>query len=241
MTISFLLLVTFASCKKSSSNPLQIAVASSVAVAVNDLKKDFSKQTGIEVSIITGASGQLAAQIEQGASFDIFMSADESYADSLIDQNLAINKYIYGKGALVLITSKLNIDSIEDILSSDIRFISIANPKHAPYGKAAYQLLTHLNLWETIRNRIVYGSNVRQTLQHFQTKNADAAFVSRSILSHTNYISISEHLYPAIVHAAVLCSFNNKKSLLFLNYLRSKKAKDILQTHGISPYHKILP
>ena len=167
--------VTLLFSASSFAEPLRIAVASNFTSPIQKLAPLFEQETGVKVALSFGSSGKFFAQIQHGAPFDVFLSADQAKPNKLIKKGLALkeNQIIYAKGVLALwsATSK-SIKPIEKALSS-ARKIAIANPKLAPYGKAAEETLKSLTLWSSVQSKLVQGENIGQTYQFTYTKNAD--------------------------------------------------------------------
>lgn len=163
---------------------LNVAVASNFAKTLKALSLDFKQQTGHTLRISSASTGKLYAQLQQGAPFDVFMSADEVRVERLVSEGKAIpsSAYVYAEGLLALV-SNLPADDCQSLLFSDrIKRLSIANPVTAPYGLAAKQVLEKLLIWPAFKPRIVMGENVAQAFQFIYTKNAEAGFVARSML-----------------------------------------------------------
>lgn len=173
----------------SESPPLKIAVAANFSEPLHALTSSFTELTGIQVSITTSSSGTLYAQMLHGAGFDIFMSADSARPAALVEnEKVHINNVVnYAQGRLALVSSVLsaenkafNAAAIQRILDKPNEKLAIANPKLAPYGVAAKQVLQSLSLYSVIERRLVKGKNVLQTYQYLSSGNVSHALVAYS-------------------------------------------------------------
>jgi len=166
---------------------LYVAAASDLRFALTEITGTVEQTHSVRVIITFGSSGQLAAQIEQGAPFDVFFSANEAFVSALagkgyLDPTSAV---VYAIGRIVVWVrrdSPVNVRTgLHALVDPRIRFVAIANPQHAPYGMAAVDALRRTGLYERVRGKLVLGENISQTLQFAQTGNADAAIVALSL------------------------------------------------------------
>ena len=225
---------------------ITVAVAANMQYAFNDLKTEFEKISHIHVDAVIGASGNLTRQIIQGAPFDVFISADTKYPENIYSQGFAEEKpRIYARGALVLWTTKQGLQLKPDLrflLSDNIKSIAIANPKIAPYGSAAVSLLKKFSLFESLKNKLVYGESISQTSQFIATGNADIGFTAKAVVlsdqmkNKGRWIELSNKDYPPIFQSAVLLKYGMKNHSVaarkFYEFLFSKNAKDIYKKYG---------
>lgn len=225
---------------------INVATSANVSYAINDLKKSFNKiYPNIKVQTILGSSGKLTAQIKNGAPYDIFLSANMKYPQSLYDDKLTISKpIIYAKGLLALLTNKhINFNENLDFLENDnINKIAIANPLTAPYGKATVEVFKNLNIHNSIKSKLIYGESISQTVV-YATKASDIGIVAKSSLfskkmkkykKNINWFDISPKLYTPINQGVVLLSNakNKEEAKLFYDFILSSKAKDIFKQYG---------
>ena len=212
------------------------------------LIQEFENQAPHQIKASYGSSGKLFAQINQGAPFQVFLSADQHKPAKLIENGLGVKgtQFTYAQGQLVLVGSALEqiklqpgINNTQVLItllgSSSYHKLAIANPKHAPYGISAKALLAHIGLWPQIESRLVYGENISQTYQFAMTGNAQLALVARSqVDSITKQQGVSPRLYPAILQDAVLLrsGTSNDGALAFMSFLKSKNAKEIIKAYG---------
>lgn len=237
------LLVLGAACSQNpaTDSTIRVAAASDVAPAFEQIQKLFEQKTNQRVIFSFGASGLLAKQIEQGAPFDVFASANLDYAQQAIasKQCESDSLTLYAKGRLSLWTRPgiAKPYRVEEL--SDRRFvhIAIANPEHAPYGKAAKEALISLGLWEKVEKRMVYAENVRQALQMAESGNADASIVSYSLVhqkSEGGSIPIDHHVHAPIEQNLVVCKggHNQPGGQAFAAFIHSPESRKILESHG---------
>lgn len=186
---------------------LRIAVAANFAKPVQTLATQFEAKTGNKVNVVVGSSGALFAQISHGAPFDVFFSADSQRPMLLAERGLAVAGSVqpYALGRLVLLDAKNPSPALSELsnmaaLQAD-RKLAIANPKLAPYGAAAKELLSSLGVWDQSAPQIVMGSNVLQTYQYFTTGNVDLALVAYSLVAQTDNKGT---LVPASFHTPIV-------------------------------------
>ncbi len=226
--------------KRADSISLRVAAAADLTDAFKEIAEAFSKKAGIHIDLIFGASGQLTQQIEHGAPFDVFASASKSYIDEISSKHLTHpdTEKIYAIGKLVVWSppdSKIAVHKMADLISTNINHISIANPEHAPYGKAAVEALTASNLYPLVKPKLVYGENVRQALQFCQSGNAEIAIVSAAIVigkGHSLPVPVS--LYrPLEQSIAVLkSSMHENEARQFTRFVSSPDGTGILKKYG---------
>lgn len=209
------------------AEPLRLAVASNFTSPIKKLAPLFEQETGQKIQLSFGSSGKFFAQIQHGAPFDVFLSADQAKPNKLIAKGLALqdSQIIYAKGALALWSASFtNIDDVNSTLRQ-ARKIAIANPKLAPYGKAAEETLKQLGLWSALKSKLVQGENIGQTYQFTYTKNADVGFVALSqvlagdIKGH--YWKVPSQYHSDIKQSAVVLSNSHQKKQAnaFLTFL----------------------
>lgn len=225
---------------------LSVAAASDLVFCLEELNKAFSKgHPEVRVKSTTGASGNIFAQISHGAPFDIFLSADMRYPRALIDAGLADEKSltVYAVGHLVVWTMSDNIDvsaGVASLQTDAVRKVAIANPEHAPYGRAAKAALEHFGLWKALQGKLVFGENIAQTAQFIETGNADAGIVALSLVvaprlaGKGHWTEIPEHSYPRLEQGAVMTQTGalNPAAAIYISFLRSEEAREIFERFG---------
>lgn len=227
------------SANASAEQKLRVAVAANFAAPLKAIAKDFTRTTGVDVVITVSSSGTLFAQIMHGASFDVFLSADTARVKALVDAGRVTTSDVapYALGQLAFVSKNAPFTSEElltensKVLSSNSFKLAIANPKLAPYGEAAKEILIKHAQWESIRQHIVMGKNVLQTYQFYRTGNVDSAFVAYSLVKdESNVDLVSPRLYSPIV-----------QSLAILNTPLKDSASSIIQdTHFSIDTHQKL-
>lgn len=254
-TLRFALLVlvfAFASCKKEPSSgssgaastaPIKVAAASDLAFAFKEVGAAFTAKTGAEVTFTFGSTGQLAKQISEGAPYDVFAAANVSFVDEVVKAEACdgATKAMYARGRIVVWSKKSGGVAAPAALKDleDPRFvkIAIANPEHAPYGRAAKQALEASGLWDRVQPKIVYGENISQTLQFAQTGNVEAAIaaLSLAIVSEDgSYLLIDEALHKPIDQALVVCKrgANATVARQFAEFVSSPDGRAIMKRFG---------
>jgi len=238
----------------SAQTPLRIAAAADLEPVLPPILQQFQQATGIHAEATFQASAVLTTQIQNGAPFDLFLSADLSYPKRLIDAGLAdaagspdsSTPIVYARGTLVLWARKdshLPPPSLDLLRSSDLKRLAVANPDRAPYGRAAVAALTSLKLYDTLKPRLVTAENIAQTAQFADTGNADAGLISLTsaltprLTSDGTYFVVPRDLYPPIEQGAVIISKTSQRPQVhkFLDYLLSAPIQAQLAKSGLTP------
>jgi molybdate transport system substrate-binding protein len=242
-TLYFLFFIILIACQNKPSEKLTIAVAANMQSAAEDLKKAFKSETGIDCDLIIGSSGKLTAQIMNGAPYDVFLAADMNYPQALFEANRTLTKpTVYAIGKLVLYSCKEDVKpSLDNLTNPAIKHIAISNPKTAPYGKAAKEVLINLGLFEQVEYKLVYGESISQTNQFIESKAAELGFTSLSTVLNRaktgSWSVVLDSLYTPIYQGIALIKqteIQNKKSEQFRDFLFSNNGKNILKKHGYS-------
>lgn len=209
-------LALLAGCKKNEAvgEPLKVAAAADLARAFPEVGAAFEKATGQKITFTFGSTGLLSKQLIEGAPFDVFAAANISYVDDVLKTGVcaADTKAVYARGHIGMWMRKESTVAPPKTLAdlADPRFvrIAIANPAHAPYGKAAQQALEKAGIWEQIKPRLVYGENIQQTLQFAQSGNVEVAIVglALAIVADGTFVDIDPSLHAPIDQALVVCS-----------------------------------
>lgn len=229
-----------------SAGEITIAVAANVSYAIDALKSAFVKShPDTEVRVILGSSGKLTAQIKNGAPYGLFMSADMSYPEALYREGLAASKpQRYARGALALFSTRaLDFDKGIRLLQSDsIKRIAIANPKTAPYGKAAMEALKKSGLYDKVKEKFVYGESISQTVAYASTA-ADIGLIAASSLysphmkqykKGIHWALVDPSLYTPIKQGVVLLKkgAGNPEYEAFYDFILSPEAQKIFKKYG---------
>ena len=206
--------------------------------------EEFEAQSDHDVRLVFGSSGRFFAQISNGAPFDLFFSADQEKPQELIESGLAIDDslFTYALGVLVLWSRYEQLIQTSPALLSSNQFnrLAIANARHAPYGVAAEEVLSNLNLLADLQSKLVRGENIAQTFQFVFTGNAELGFVAKSqVYQDNNLISgsawqVTEDLHSPIRQDAVLLqrASTNDAALEFLSFVRSNRGRSIIESYG---------
>ena len=226
-----------------SENELTVAAASDLTPAFEEIGRAFESTDKTKVVFVFGSTGMLTRQIENGAPVDLFAAASMSYIDELDQKGLIISdsKAIYARGRITLWTSAestLRLEGIKDLARPEVMRIAIANPDHAPYGLAAKQALESAGIWESVKPKLVYGDNIRQTLQYAQTGNVDVAIValSLSIQSHGRWSLIPEELHQPLDQGLAIMKSTRKEQTAraFATFLTGPQGRAIMQKYGFT-------
>ncbi len=228
---------------------LVVAAAADLSTALQQIGDAYQKKTGVKVKLSFGASGALTQQIQNGAPFDLFFSADMDYPRQLIASGAAEGKslYQYALGKLVLwvpADSALDVEhkGMNILLDASVKKIAIANPQHAPYGRAAVAALQHAGVYDRVAARLVLGENVSQAAQFVESGNAQAGFlalahaVAPGISGRGKYWIVPADAYPPLAQGVVVLSQSQhkKEASEFLEYIKTKESTELLRKYGFT-------
>jgi len=224
---------------------ITVAAASDLNFAIKEIINVFESDTGHKVRLTLGSSGNFYAQIVNGAPFDVFLSADVSYPKRLEQTGHAISgsTFVYGIGRIALwvpARSGLNLEKLRmhALMDRSINKIAIANPEHAPYGRASVAAMKHANVYEVIKGKLVLGENISQAAQFVQSGAADIGIIALSIaLSDPmrkagRHWSIPADSYPRLEQGAALLNRSGTAARAFHEWLRGPTAKQVFKTYG---------
>src|SRR5690349_2153689 len=226
---------------------LRVAAAADLQPVFGELAVRFRKATGYSVELTFGSSGNFVSQIQNGAPFDMFFSADIDYparlqAAGLIEPG---SLYRYATGRIVLWARKeSSIDlkqGLQILTDVRVRKVSIANPEHAPYGRAAVAALRHGNVYNKVRDKLVLGENISQAAQFVESGNADVGILALSLAlapplkNAGTYYEIPASYYPAIDQAVVILKSSRQKDIArqFLNFLKRREIAEFMRSTGL--------
>lgn len=240
IVILFLLL---ASCSRPTSTvaPLTISAAASLKDAMAEIEQLYTQQQPVTITYNFAASGSLQQQIEQGAPVDIFISAAATQMDALQEKGLIITdtrKNILSNQVVLIApkNSKL-VSNFNDLTSARVQKIALGEPKSVPAGKYAQEVLTFFNIFNSIKQKIVFAKDVRQVLAYVETGNVDAGivYITDAKIGNVKIVAIApENSHSLIVYpvAVIKASKNIDAAKEFVNFLSSKSANDIYQKYG---------
>jgi len=223
-----------------TNKPLRIAVAANFTPVLKILLADFTKQTGIKSQLISGASGAMFLQIKHGAPFDIFLSADSERPKQLEQAGFALaeSRETYALGQLALYSSNmtsLTQLSLEQLKRPPKRF-AIANPEIAPYGKAAKEVLEHLDLWTSYKDRLIKGINIGQTFMQLRSKSVADGIVAQSqlVLNGLSGVLIPTNYHQPIEQQLVIikASKNHIQAQELTKFLLSPASQKLIVSYG---------
>jgi molybdate transport system substrate-binding protein len=215
-------------CCSLRAGDLLIAAASDLAPIVPKLEKAYKEK----IRFTLASSGSLKQQIENGAPFDVFLSASEKYVLDLGD--LVTDRTVYATGRIALWSPNGSVTSLADLRKSTVTHLAIPNPQHAPYGVAAKEALESQRVWKDVEPKIVYGENVRQVLQFAESGNVDAVITSWTLLIGKGTLLPAEWHSPIRQTGAVVkASSQPDAARRFLKFLLSAEAQKILKEGGL--------
>ena len=231
-----------------NAGELKIAAAADLTFAFKDVAARFKNQTGNSLKLTYGSSGNFFAQIQNGAPFDLFFSADVSYPQKLEAAGLTEpgTIYEYASGKLVIWVpnaSKLDLSrGLSVLLDPGIRKIAVANPLHAPYGAAAVAALRHAGIYDQVKDKFVLGENISQTAQFVQSGNADVGLLALSLAlapamkTSGRYVEVPASDYPPLIQAGVILKSSRNKELAnqFLKFLKEPGTVALMEQYGFA-------
>jgi len=231
-----------------AAQELRVAAAADLQFVFQEVSARFQKETGHTVGLTFGSSGNFFSQIQNGAPFDIFFSADVDYPAKLEAAGLVepgtLSRYATGRIVLwVRRGSRIDINQgFRTLTDASVRKISIANPEHAPYGRAAVAALRHEKIYDKVRDRLVLGDNISQASQFVESGNADIGILALSLVlapplkSEGMYSKIPASFYPAIDQAVVILKSSKQKDLArqFLSFLKRPEIAEFMRSNGLT-------
>jgi molybdate transport system substrate-binding protein len=221
-----------------------VVAAADLKFAMDEIVTGFKKnQPGHEVEVIYGSSGKFHTQIQQGAPYDLFFSADIGYPRELFKQGLAASEVRpYAVGRIVLWSAEMDSAkmTLANLTDPKVTKIAIANPKHAPYGKRAEEALRSAGLWDKVQLKLVFGENIAQTAQYVQSGNAQVGIIALSLAVNPElakkggYFLIPDNLHNPLEQGFIITKTGANKLLAkkFAEYIGSKQARGIMTKYG---------
>jgi molybdate transport system substrate-binding protein len=255
LAIAVLLFAPFVGLRAQQQTPLRVAAAADLQFALKDIAQQFEHQTGRKVEITFGSSGNFFAQVKNGAPFDIYFSADIDYPRRLQQAGLtepnSLLKYAVGR-IVIWMPSDSQIDlpaqKWNALLDPTVQKVAIANPEHAPYGRAAVDALKHAGIFEGVQSKLVYGENISQAAQFVQSGNAQAGIIALShalspaMKSGQRWGVPADEYAPIEQAAVVLKSARDKDSArAFLAFVSSDAGQRTLANYGFATPNAATP
>ncbi len=243
----FAMLCSQAFVSRSCAEELTIAVASDLNFAIKELVAKFEAEKGAKIKLSLGSSGNFFAQIQNGAPFDLYLSADMGYPKKLEEAGLTVpgTLYRYAVGRIVVWApqiSHLDMGKGPDLLRDPgIKKISIANPKHAPYGRAAVSALNYFKLYDLTKDRLVLAENISQAAQFVESGAADLGIIALSlalapVMKSGRYWEVPSEAHPVLEQGAVILkrSTNQELAKQFLEFMKDSEGQEIMRRYGFT-------
>jgi molybdate transport system substrate-binding protein len=230
-------------CGGSSRPRVLVAAASDLRFAFEEMEPLYEERCECDLVFTFGSSGLLSTQIAQGLRVDVFASADEGYVDDLQQRGLLLegSRQLYALGRIVMAApaaSSLELASLEDLRDPALRTIAIANPEHAPYGRAAQEALVSAGVWEVVRPRLVLSENASLAAQFVETRNADAGVIPLSLAiarrDFLRYVLLDETLHEPLRQVAAVLSSSREPELAtgFLDFVNGAEGRELMRRFG---------
>lgn len=228
-----------AACAPQQQDSLLVAAASDLAGAMPELAAAFEEESGTRVVATLGSSGQLAQQVLQGAPVDVFLSADAAWVERLeaAGRVHGASSRVYAHGVVVLLAGRVATppQSVAELAQPSYTRIALANPEHAPYGRAARQALEQAGVYDAVRERLVFAENVRQTVQFAETGAVDVALSALSLMDSTRHrwIVVPDGAFPRLVQTAAVVAGRPQPDAAgeFVAFMTGPRGREILARH----------
>ncbi|HUF20563.1 MAG TPA: molybdate ABC transporter substrate-binding protein [Burkholderiales bacterium] len=243
--IALILALTFIGALNAQQR-VSVAAASDLAYCLEEMNRVFHREhPGLEVIVSNGSSGMFFNQIRQGAPFDVYLSADIDFPNRLVREGEAVGDSLtlYALGRIVLWTNRTDLPldtGLEVLRSPSVRYIALANPEHAPYGKAGKAALEHKKIWDEVKTKVVFGQNILQAMQFVDTGNADVGVIALSLVTapamqgRGRHVLLPHEWHPPLEQALVLTRHGsgNPAAQTYLRFLQSAPARAIFEKYG---------
>jgi molybdate transport system substrate-binding protein len=246
--LAFVWAVLMSPVGSAAAEELTIAAASDLNFAIKELVAEFEKLTGHHVKLSLGSSGNFYSQIQNGAPFDLYFSADIGYPKKLEDVGLTVpgSLYRYAVGRIVLWTgngSRIDVvQGLDALREPTIKKIAIANPKHAPYGRAAVAAMEHFKVYEQVKDKLVFGENISQAAQFIESGACDIGIIALSLAlaptmkARGTYWEIPTEAHPPLEQGAVIVksSTHQESAKRFLEFMNGSQGQEIMKRYGFT-------
>ena len=229
------------SSRSSGSRKVRIAAASDLEKAFTELGKEFESRTKVAPQFTFGSSGLLSKQIEQGAPFFLFAAANKEFAEAAVKAGRCdgASAQLYARGRIVVWTASGGPAPVKlaDLAKPEFRRIAIANPEHAPYGRAAKQALEKVGIWAEIEPRIVLGDNIQATMLYAKERNVDAAVVALSLAVVNDggtSLAIDPSMHDPLDQELVVCGAGEEADAArqFADFVMSREGREVMSRYG---------
>lgn len=237
---ALLLALTMVAPRSEGAAPLTVFAAADLAFAFKEIVPLFEHATGAKVTLSIGSTGMFAQQIDAGAPADVFFAANESFINDLATKGKVIpqTRTMYAQGRIVLATvrDQQKLTELRQLTEPRIRRVAIANPEHAPYGKAAEEAMRTAGVWDAVKPKLVYGENIRQTLQYVQSGSVEAGIVALSVadVPEIRWTLIDTSLHKPINQAAAVVQRSQvpELALAFIQFVNGPEGRPIMKRYG---------
>jgi len=220
---------------------LTVFAAADLAFAFRELTPRFGQATGARVTLVLGSTGNLAKQIEHGAPADVFFAANQAFVDDLLAKGalIAETRTLYAQGRIVLATARAagpKLTALSQLLEPRVRRVAIANPAHAPYGRAAEEALRAAGVWDAVKPKLVYGENIRHALQFVESGAAEAGIVALSVANvpAIDHVPIDPALHARLDQAVAVVrrSARPELGLAFIQFVNGPEGRPVMKKYG---------
>ena len=232
-------LVSSVGCRENDPAKLYVGAASNVQDALTQIVDSFTYHTGVDVALVFNSSGNITTQVEQGLPIDIFVSADMHYPTSLHQEGYTLQPpEVYCRGRLAIITSGADIyPSFEAMGQPDINKVAIANPKVAPYGQKAMIALKNAGVLNSVRDKLIYGTNISQAHQFVDSGASDIGITARALVDtlKDHWALIPDDLYGPLAQGIVMIRRDDQNEAAmsaFYDFMFSEVAIEVLDSYG---------
>lgn len=220
---------------------ITVAAAADLVIAFKEIGAMYEKDNSCKVNLIFSSSGTAKEQILNGAPYDVYASANVKFVDDLIEKGAVIpdSKELYAIGRVGIAVSKnsgLKVTTANDLLKSEFKKIAIANTDHAPYGFAAKEALISLGIWDKIKDKLVYGKDIQDTLSLIKTGNADGGFISLSVVNKNDveFLILDDKLHKLLKQAIAVTKWSKEiaESRKYIKYVNGAKGREVMKKYG---------
>jgi molybdate transport system substrate-binding protein len=237
-----LLSTALASPAPGASPPtLTVFAAADLAFAFRELVPRFERAAGVKVTLVLGSTGNLAKQVEHGAPADVFFAANQTFIDELLAKGVLIEetRALYAQGRIVLATARAagpKLTALSQLLEPRVRRVAIANPAHAPYGRAAEEALRASGVWDAVKPKLVYGENIRHALQFVESGAAEAGIVALSVadVPAIEWVAIDPALHGRLDQAAAVVRRSPRPEIgaAFIQFVNGPQGRATMKRYG---------